>query len=171
MFVMIGENDFFGVPFPLVLANRFFHVYRSSSGYKLDVFRWDEESQQTVYDMMDSVIQVDEVGAKPTGTVKFSEPAEGVILYQFRPRPGIYPMFGKVPIKGEFEVRINNQSIIVSIDGNQIAELDNNTATGSIIGLFIGADGSFKMGSDRLPDGMTLVRNKPSGIKNSFVVI
>jgi hypothetical protein len=108
---MIGENDFFGVPFPLVLADRFFHAYCSSGGYKLDVFRWDEESQQAVYDMKDSVIQVDEVGAKPTGTVEFSEPAEGTILYQFRPRPGISRISGKVPIgviSGQDQQLLNN---------------------------------------------------------------
>jgi hypothetical protein len=25
--VQLGGNDFFGVPFPLVLADRFFHIY------------------------------------------------------------------------------------------------------------------------------------------------
>jgi hypothetical protein len=170
MSVSIGENDVFGVPFPLVLADRFFHIYSSPYGYKLDVFRWDEEKCQAIYDMKDSVIQVDEVGSSPTGFVEFSEPTGWTILYKFRPRPGVSQISGKVPLNGEFQVKITYGSIIVSVDGRQIANIEKNTITGSMIGLFIGADGSFARGSDKLPEGMDLARNKSSGIKNPYVL-
>jgi hypothetical protein len=36
MNVTIGANDFYGVPFPLVLADRFFHIYAADTGFKVD---------------------------------------------------------------------------------------------------------------------------------------
>ncbi len=171
MSVTVGENDVFGVPFPLVLGDRFFHVYSSRYGYKLDVFRWDEIKQQVYYDMKDSVIQVDEDSTDPSGIVEFSEPTTGTILYKFRRHPSASRISGKVPLDAEFEVKVNDSSIVVFVNGQQIAHMEKNTVTGTMIGLFIGADGSFAMGSDKLPDGMTLERSKPLQTKKSFVVV
>jgi hypothetical protein len=43
--IQLGTNDFFGVPFPLVMADRFFHVYGDLQGkMTLDVFRWDDDN-------------------------------------------------------------------------------------------------------------------------------
>ncbi len=163
--VTVGENDVFGVPFPLVLADRFFHIHTARYGYKLDVFRWDNIKQQAYYDMRNSVIQIDETGTDPTAIIEFSEPAEGTILYKYRPHPSVSDIFGKVPINTEFEVKIDGSSIVVFANGRQIANIEKNTATGAMIGLLIGADGSFSMGSDKLPDGMELMRSKPSRTK------
>lgn len=87
MNVTIGANDFYGVPFPLVLADRFFHIYAADTGFKLDIFRWDEQEKQPIYEVKDSVPLADNIETNPTGIITFGEPTTGNFLYKFRPKP------------------------------------------------------------------------------------
>lgn len=158
MKVILGSNDFFGVPFPLVLADRFFHIYGTARGFALDVFRWDEETKQPVYEVRASQPQSGNIGTNPTGIVTFSEPSTGTFLYKFRPKPGVSQIFGKVPMNEEFEVRISDLRITVMADDTNICTLERNEFVGLPIGIQVGADGSIGIGVSRLPDGMVLSR-------------
>ena len=154
----LGSNDFFGVPFPLVLADRFFHIYLTASGFKLDLFRWDEESQRPFYEVKASIPQTDNISTNPTGIVTFSEPTRGTFQYKFRPKPGVSQIFGKVPINKEFEVLINDRMITVMAANKNICTLQRNQFSGLPIGIQVGADGSIAIGVSRLPNGMKLIR-------------
>ena len=157
MSVMLGTNDFFGVPFPLVLADRFFHIYSTASGLKLDIFRWDETSKQAIYDVKGSTPLTDNITTNPTGIVTFGEPTTGTFLYKFRPKPEISQIFGRIPVNKEFEVKINDRLIEVVID-NKSNSLNKNQVSGYLIGMQISADGSTSLGTNRLPEGMILRR-------------
>ena len=158
MKVNLGANDFFGVPFPLVLADRFFHIYAITSGFKLDIFRWDEQAEKPIYDVKGSTPLADNISKNPTGIITFSEPNTGIFLYKFRPKPGISQIFGEVPIDEESEIKISDHSIIVMIGGTERCTLERNQFSGMPIGIQVGADGSIAMGVNRLPKGMVLVR-------------
>lgn len=158
MKVNLGTNDFFGVPFPLVLADRFFHIYATNSVFKLDIFRWDEQAKKPIYDVKESTPLTDNISKNPTGIITFSEPTTGTFLYKFRPKPGISQIFGKVPIDEEFEVRINDHKIIVMAGSTERCTLERNQFSGMPIGIQVGADGSIAIGVNRLPEGMVLVR-------------
>ncbi len=158
MKVILGSNDFFGVPFPLVLADRFFHMYAEEGRWKLDVFRWDEEARQAIYEVKASKPQMDNIEANPPGIVTFSGESDGGFLFKFRPKPGVSQIFGKVPVPGEVEVKINDQSIRVNRGNTTLVTFTRNTMTGLPIGIQVGADGSIGMGVNRLPDGMQLAR-------------
>lgn len=157
MNVTLGTNDFFGVPFPLVLADRFFHIYSTASGLKLDIFRWDQTSKQPIYEVKGSKPLTDNITTNPTGIVTFSEPTTGTFLYKFRPKPDISQIFGRIPVDNEFDVKISDRLIEVVI-GNKSNSLDRNQVRGYLIGMQISADGSISMGSNRLPEGMILRR-------------
>jgi hypothetical protein len=158
MKVNLGTNDFFGVPFPLVLADRFFHIYAITSGLKLDIFRWDEQAEKPIYEVKESTPLAENISTNPTGIITFSEPITGTFLYKFRPKLGISQIFGKVPIDEEFEVRINDHRIIVMIGSTERCTLERNQFSGIPIGIQVGADGSIAIGVNRLPKGMVLVR-------------
>ena len=158
MNVNLGSNDFFGVPFPLVLADRFFHIYLTPSGFKLDLFRWDEELEQPIYEVKASEPLADNISTNPTGIVTFSEPTSGTFKYKFRPKPGVSQIFGKVPVDKEFEVLINDRMITVMAANNNICTLQRNQFSGLPIGIQVGADGSIAIGVNRLPNGMKLIR-------------
>lgn len=166
MSVMLGTNDFFGVPFPLVLADRFFHIYSTTSGLKLDIFRWDETSKQPTYEVKGSKPLTDNIATNPTGIVTFSEPTTGTFLYKFRPKLGISQIFGRIPVNNEFDVKINDHLIEVVINGKKACTLQRNQFTGMPIGIQIHADGSIGMGVNRLPEGMILRRGEESDIRD-----
>jgi hypothetical protein len=147
------------VPFPLVLADRFFHIYLTASGFKLDLFRWDEELQQPFYEVKASAPLLGNISANPTGVVTFSEPPSGTFLYKFRPKPGISQIFGKVPINKEFEFLINDRMIAVMSENKNVCTLQRNQFSGLHIGIQVGADGSIGIGVNKLPAGMQLVRS------------
>ncbi|MCJ7605405.1 MAG: hypothetical protein MUO19_05145, partial [Dehalococcoidales bacterium] len=67
MAINLGTNNFFGVPFPLVLYDRFFHIYSEDSVIKLDVFRWDEPTKNPDYEVVGSVPQIESITTNPTG--------------------------------------------------------------------------------------------------------
>ena len=159
MNVILGTNDFFGVPFPLVLADRFFHIYSTTSGLKLDIFRWDETSKQPTYEVKGSRPLTDNIAANPTGIVTFSEPTSDTFLYKFRPKPGISQILGRIPVDKEFDVRINDHAIEVEVCGKRACTLQRNQFVGMPIGIQIYADGSIGMGVNELPQGMTLKRS------------
>jgi len=158
MNVNLGSNDFFGVPFPLVLADRFFHIYDTPSGFKLDLFRWDEETHQPIYEVKANTPLANNISTNPTGIVTFSEPTSGTFQYKFRPKPGVSQIFGKVPVDQEFEVLINDRQITVMSAGNSICTLQRNQFSGLPIGIQVGADGSMAIGVSNLPRGMMLMR-------------
>jgi hypothetical protein len=160
MSVILGGNDFFGVPFPLVLADRFFHIYSTTSGLKIDIFRWDETGKQPTYEVKGSKPLADNITTNPTGIVTFSEPTAGTFLYKFRPKLGISQIFGRIPVNNEFDVKINDHLIEVEVNGKQICTLQRNQFTGMPIGIQVYADGSVGIGVNRLPAGMTLKRGR-----------
>jgi len=159
MKVILGSNDFFGVPFPLVLADRFFHIYGTARGFTLDVFRWDEQAGEAVYEVRAGQPQSSNMSTNPTGIVTFSEPDTGTFLYKFRPKPGISQIFGRVPVNEEFEVRISDRRITVMANDTNICTLERNQFSGLPIGIQVGADGSIGIGVSRLPEGMVLSRS------------
>jgi len=158
MSIILGTNDFFGVPFPLVLADRFFHIYSTVSGFKLDIFRWDETSKQPTYEVKDSKPLTDNITTNPTGIVTFGEPTTGTFLYKFRPKPGISQIFGKIPVDNEFDVRINDHLIEVEVNGKTACTLQRNQFVGMPIGMQVYVDGSIGIGVNKLPEGMSLQR-------------
>jgi len=158
MRIVLGSTDFFGVPFPLVLADRFFHVYTEAGTLKLDVFRWDEQARQAVYEVIASEPQADAISTNPTGIVTFSQPETGTFLYKFRPRPNVSQIFGTIPIDRETEVRITDHEIKVVAVGVDVCTIQRGKLSGFPIGIRVGADGSLSLGVKKLPDGMTLER-------------
>lgn len=163
MKVILGQNDFFGVPFPLVLADRFFHIYPDQGGLNLDVFRWDEETSQPVYEVLAGQPQEQNISTNPTGIVTFGHPDTETFLYKFRPKPGISQIFGKIPVEKEFEVCITDHDIrVVDVtdvdDPRDMVTLERNQFSGMDIGIQVGADGSIGIGVSGLPPGMVLER-------------
>lgn len=159
MKVILGSNNFFGVPFPLVLADRFFHTFGAPRGFALDIFRWDEQASEPIYEVRAGRPQTGNITTNPTGIVTFSEPNTGAFLYKFRPKPGVSQIFGKVPVNKEFEVRINDHRIEVLCEGAPMCTLERNQLVGLAIGIQVGADGSIGIGVNRLPQGMILSRS------------
>lgn len=158
MKVILGSNDLLGVPFPLVLADRFFHMYAEKGGWKLDVFRWDEEARQPVYEVLASEPQMDNIRTNPTGIVTFNRESDNAFLFKFRPKPGVSQIFGKVPMSEELEVRIDDHSIRVNRGNTTLVTFARNVMIGIPIGIQVGADGSIAMGVSRLPEGLRLAR-------------
>ena len=158
MKVILGTNDFFGVPFPLVLADRFFHIYPDGDQFNLDVFRWDEQTKQPSYEVLRGQPQAHNISTNPTGIVTFSHPAAGTFLYKFRPKPGISQILGKVPVDKEIEVRITDHAINVMDGQQEICTLERNQFSGMAIGIQVHADGSMGIAVSTLPDGMVLER-------------
>jgi hypothetical protein len=155
--VTLGSNNFEGVPFPLVLADRFFHIYPVTDGsqYGLDVFRWDEASTTAVYEVKGSKPVAENIDTNPTAIVTFGA-ADGSFLFKFRPKPGVSQIFGKVPVSDMIDVRINDKSLRVCRGEVVLAELTTNTFSGCSIGVMVGADCSISMGVNWLPAGMVL---------------
>ena len=158
MQVELGGNDFFGVPFPLVLADRFFHIYNQGNGFKLDVFRWDEQAQQAIYEVKGSEPKTQNIETNPTGIITFSRENDGTFLYKFRPKIGVSQVFGKIPINEEFEIKINDRAIAINRSNVTVVTFQKNTVIGCPIGVRVEADGSIGMGVNWLPTGMKLIR-------------
>jgi hypothetical protein len=156
--IKFGTNDFFGVPFPLVLADRFFHMYEDLQGkMTLDVFRWDDEKQEPFYEVEASKPIEENIETNPTGIITFGE-ADGGFLFKFRPRPGVSQIFGRVPIKDELHAHINDHKLHVMRGDQSIVTLERNQFTGFAIGVKVEADGSVGIATNALPAGMQLQR-------------
>jgi hypothetical protein len=160
MKVVISTNDFFGIPFPLVIGDRFFHVYSEGGTLKLDIFRWDEITKQPVYEVVAGQPQTGNIEENPTAIVSFHEPTPGKFLYKFRPNPSISQVAGKSPIDMQVDAEISNNDVKVSASGIGSHRLSWYILKGCAIGMYVGLDGSFHMGLRDLPDGMMLTRKK-----------
>lgn len=155
--IVIGSLDYFGVPFPLVLADRFFVVYKSAFGFNVDVFRWDPELKQHVYEVMYGKPVTENIDASPNGAITFRQITPKLFIYKFRARQDIPQIYGKVPTGKEFVVKIDEREIRVLLDNIQLASFTRNQTEGPL-GLVVNADGSYVFGGDRLPAGMELKR-------------
>jgi hypothetical protein len=156
--VKLATNDFFGVPFPLVLADRFFHVYGDLQGkMTLDVFRWDEDQQAPYYEVEASKPIEENIETNPTGIITFGD-TDGGFLFKFRPKPGVSQIFGRVPIKDELHARINDHNLQVMRGDEAIATLERTQFSGFAIGVKVEADGSVGIASNALPVGLQLQR-------------
>lgn len=151
--VIIGGNDLFGVPFPLVVADRFFRVYEQDGVMRVDVFRWDGDTQQRVYEVRASQPLKENIERNPTGIVTVGG-TTGDFLYKFRPKPGVSQIFGQIPIDRELTVIIRDRQIRVTDGESVIATFERNQISGCPIGLEVRVDGGIGMGVNRLPDGM-----------------
>jgi hypothetical protein len=157
MQVKISSNLFSGVPFPLVLGDRFFHMYTNEAGsLKLDVIRWDVDRQEPVYDVMQSAPLVENIENNPTGIVTFASNSGG-FLFKFRPKPGVSQIFGVVPVDSVFEAHCSDRQVRVLRDGHPFVTLRAGQVSGCPIGLKVGADGSISLASNDLPPGMNCV--------------
>ena len=157
--VLISSNAFSGVPFPLVVGDRFFHIYDEGGRFRADVFRWDEDRQEAVYEVRASQPLVDEISTNPTGIVTFTDSGGGGFLYKFRPKPGVSQIFGKVPSLGEVTVHCSDGVLRVMRGNDIICDAVGNTFVGCSIGIMVGVDGSLGFGVSRLPTGMTLTQH------------
>src|SRR5690242_13371262 len=105
MAVNVGNNFFFGVPFPVVVADRFFNIYAEGKGFKVNIFRWDEAAKTATYEVKASQPLQENISTNPTGIVTVGD-EQGAFLFKFRPKPGVSQIFGRIPAEGEIEVRV-----------------------------------------------------------------
>lgn len=161
-FIICGR-DYFGVPFPLVLGDRFFHVYRNGNGFELDVFRWDEAARKAVYEVRSSKPVEDDASASATGVATFHKEGETRFLYKFRPRASVPRILGKVPAGSEFEADISDRRVVVraaTSNGRRrtkwqdLCVLERNQLHGPAIGVQVGVDNSVGIGVTSLPEGL-----------------
>jgi hypothetical protein len=157
--VDLGSNDFYGVPFPLVIGDRYVHVYAGTDGAKkIDVFRWDAESGTAEYEVLASVPVSAGAKSNPSGIVTFVA-EDGGFLFKFRPDPDKAQLFGDIPAAGDLRIRLRDDFLaVLNADGTPRVTFSRNSITGMAIGIRVGADGSVGMGSNALPAGMRLVR-------------
>ncbi len=155
--VNLGGNNFFGVPFPVVVADRFFHIYDDGGQMAIDVFRWDESEQRPVYEVRASEPLADNINTNPTGIVTFTHEESGAFLFKFRPKPGVSQIFGRIPAQDEVAVRVTDHDLKVSRSGVPIVTIARNQFSGLPIGIRVEADGSVGIGVNWLPEGMTLL--------------
>jgi hypothetical protein len=157
MAVNIGNNFFFGVPFPVVVADLFFNIYPAGKRFSVDIFRWDDKAKTATYEVKASQPLKENIESNPTGIVTVADDA-GTFLFKFRPKPGVSQIFGKIPATGEIEVRVSDRSITVTREGKPMATLERNQFSGMPIGVQVFADGGLAIGVNALPEGMRLVK-------------
>jgi hypothetical protein len=155
--VTISSNAFRGVPFPLVVGDRFFHAYERDGRMLTDVFRWDADLYEATYEVVANEPQADNIASNPTGIVTVADADDGGFLYKLRPKPGISQIFGKVPLDDELTVHCSDTSLRVLRGSDVVMDARSNLIVGCPIGVQVGVDGSVALGVSRLPDGMTLV--------------
>jgi hypothetical protein len=154
---MIGNFDYFGVPLPLVLGDRFFHIPKNSFGFNVDVIRWDAESKNHAYEALNGRPVISNIANNPNAIVNFKQVTPKLFIYKFLPKPGISQISGKIPIKNEFVVKIDDQEITVILNYAKLANFKKHQVEGPI-GLKVDVDGSYVIGVSKLPDGMILKR-------------
>ncbi|MFS0884406.1 hypothetical protein [Aeromicrobium sp. 179-A 4D2 NHS] len=153
--IQIGSNAFNGVPFPLVLGDRYFHIYEVDGSLKVDVFRWIPAFKSAVYEVVSSVPIAERIESSPNGDVLFTS-ENGSFAYKFRPNPQKSQLFGKIPVTDELSVELKDRALRVYRDGEVMVDASNNTFVGCAIGILIDADGNVALGVSDLPDGMEL---------------
>jgi len=154
---MIGSVDYFGVPFPLVLGDRFFHIPKNSFGFNVDILRWDTESRHHVYEVLNGRSVTSEVTWNLNATVTYKQITPKLFIYKFLPKLGISQISGKTPINKEFVAKIDENEITVIVDNITLASFKKSQVEGPI-GLKVDVNGSYVMGVSKLPDGMVLKR-------------
>jgi hypothetical protein len=155
--VVLGSLDYFGVPFPLVLGDRYFVVSKSAFGFNLDVFRWDSSRQQHIYEVLYGKAVEENINESPNATVVFRQLGPKLFVYKFKAKTAVREIDGSVPIDKEFVVRIDPQEINVKLNGVHLASFSPNQTEGPL-GLIVRASGSYTMGGNILPAGMELKR-------------
>ncbi|WP_269305758.1 hypothetical protein [Aeromicrobium sp. HA] len=153
--IQIGSNAFNGVPFPLVLVDRYFHIYELDGSLKVDVFRWIPAFKTAVYEVVSSVPVAERIESNPNGDVLFTS-ENGSFAYKFRPDPEKTQLFGKIPVTDELSVELKDHALRVYRDGALMVDASNNSFVGSAIGILIDAEGNVAFGVSALPDGMDL---------------
>ena len=157
MSITIGSVDYFGVPFPLVIGDRFFHIPKNSFGFNIDVIRWDSESKLHVYEVLNGRSVIPNVTWNSNATVSYKQVTPKLFIYKFLPRPGINQISGKTPINKEFVAKIDENEITVIVDNITLTAFKKHQVEGPI-GLKVDVDGSYILGISKLPDGMILKR-------------
>lgn len=154
--VQMGSNSFDGVPFQLVVGDRYFHVYSEGGGTLLDVFRWDDATRSASYEVKASVSLTSNIETNKSGIVTFGDD-HGKFLFKFRPHANQSQIFGSVPGAGEMDVHITDTTLDVRLNGRDIlVNAQRNQISGCMIGVLVKDDGSVAIGSNQLPPGMTL---------------
>ncbi|RPJ59678.1 MAG: hypothetical protein EHM12_06740 [Dehalococcoidia bacterium] len=155
--IIIGNLDYFGVPLPLVLADRYFHIPKTAFGFNVDIFRWDEEIRQHKYEVKYGRPVPENIDTNPNAIVSYKQIIPDMFIYKFQAKPDITQIDGKRTVRKEFWVKIDKSGIIVMVDNITIASFTRNQVEGPI-GLKVNADGSYVIGVAALPDGMELKR-------------
>ena len=154
--IVIGNFDYFGIPFPLVLGDRFFHIFKTSYGFNLDIFRWDEKSRYHTYEVINGNPVPENITWNPNGVITFKQISPKLFIYKLLLKPIV--ISGKTPLNNkEFVVKIDDHEITVIIDNATFATFMKNQVEGPI-GLKVGMDGSHVLGVSKLPEGMVLKR-------------
>ena len=157
MSVAVGNFDYFGMPFPLVLGDRYFHLFKTSFGFNVDIFRWDYKSKRQTYEVINGQPIPENITWNPNAAVIFKQITPKLYIYKLQAKPGVAEIAGKVPLNKEFAAKIDENEIGVIVDNNVIVTLRRNQVEGPI-GLAAALDGSFILGVSKLPDGMVLKR-------------
>lgn len=157
MKVSFKNTDFFGVPFPVVLADRYFKVYENEIGLTLDVIRWDPAAGDGVYEVLKGRENAQELRDNPTGIINFDMQG-GAFVFKFSPKPGVSSINGKAPVNGEWSVRISDRDVTVLKDGTVVQSLARGQSGDAMIGIQINADGTVESQGGSLPDGLEVER-------------
>ena len=158
MKVQFKSSDFFGVPFPVVIADRYFKIYENEIGLTVDVIRWDPERQDGVYEVQRGRNNAAEMSGNPTGLVSLDMKG-GAFIFEFSPRPGVARINGKAPINENWTVRIDDHEVAVLRGGSVMQTLGRRAqASNAMIGIQVGADGVIETGVDSLPAGLEVER-------------
>ena len=156
MQVTMRGSDFFGVPFPVALADRLFRIYENEIGLTVDVIRWDPAAKDGVYEVQRGRTR-DAEKENATGNFTFTRERDAFV-YQFQPKPGVGNIMGAAPIDEKWTVRIEDSGQVkVQKSGQEIASLARNQYPGASIGIQVGADGRVATSVNQLPDGLEVV--------------
>lgn len=135
--VIIANNTFVDVEYPLVLVDRYFHFEEVDGRLIPDVFRWDNEAQERIYEVKGGVPIDAAFTTNPTGIVTVSS-QDGDFLYKLRPKPGVSQIFGRVPAQHTWEVRVTDRILTILRDGQATGLVGSNTFRGMRVGIGIG---------------------------------
>jgi hypothetical protein len=159
--VKLGTNDFYDVPFPVVVGDRYFHVYTAADGsMKIDVFRWDPANGTATYEVAASEPIDSAAASNRRGVVTFTQ-EDGGFLFKFRPDPDRAQLFGTVPGPQDLSVRFRDYDVVVFRGGDLVATFQSNMFVNLPIGIEVADDGSIRIGVASLPPGMDVERHPP----------
>jgi hypothetical protein len=155
--IIIGNIDYYGVPFPLVLVDRYFNITKTAFGFNLDIFRWDEIAKQHYYEVLYGKPVQENLNDNPNAFVSYKQISTNIFVYKFKVKPGIFEIQGRNNINKEICAKIDKNEIVTMINNEKIATFYKNQVEGPI-GLKVYADGSSTLGIGSLPDGMEIKR-------------